>query len=95
VGPDCRGRGVCLENVREFLTKLSRDGYISPGELPDIHRAEAEALEDLATRDPDLIRQMLLVDYQEDDNLFRSFQSTVSRTLHGVKKRGRPKKQNT
>jgi hypothetical protein len=57
-----------------------------------IGETEVEGLMMLAKKSVEQIRNVLLADIERDDNIFKSFQTAVSRKVFPPPKKGRPPK---
>ena len=79
-------------SVEEFLNTLKRNMVLSPMDLKTITPEELDGLEILKEKDPERAKLILIQDIEEDDNLFKSYQSAVYRKIFPAGKRGRPKK---
>lgn len=85
-------RLASASSVGAFLKGLQKNQILSPTDMKLIGKAELDGLRMLQQREPELAKQMLLQDIQDDDNLFKSYQAMVSKRVFPPKKRGRPKK---
>lgn len=80
-------------HIDEFLTSLKHKRFISSSEMINISDEEIEALVYLSRLESrDEINRTLRADISCQDNVFKTFQSTYSRTLFPAPRRGRPKK---
>jgi hypothetical protein len=80
-------------NIRGFLQSLAKQQILTPSDLNLIRDEEVEGLAILYTKPAEQIRNILLQDIEGDNNIFKSFQSAVSKKIFPPGKRGRPKKQ--
>jgi len=78
--------------IGEFIKSLQKGQILSPTDLKLVTKNELEGLRMLQKRDPEVAKQMLMQDIQDDNNLFKSYQAMVSKKVFPGKKRGRPKK---
>lgn len=85
-------RLTASSSAEEFIKGLKKSQILSPTDLRLISKAELDGLRMLQQREPELSKQMLMQDIQDDDNLFKSYQAMVSKKVFPPKKRGRPKK---
>lgn len=81
---------------KEFIELLLSGDHISSREV--ISPGEQEAILTLFTyvyspEGEDLVKEMLICDNSEDNNVFKTFQYFVSYALYQRKKRGRPRKE--
>lgn len=83
---------VASKSVSNFLEALAKEQVLTPTDLKIIDPEEMEGLEILKGKSPDRIKLILLQDIEDDDNLFKTFQSYVSKKVFPPGKRGRPKK---
>lgn len=79
-------------SVDEFLKTLAKEHILTPTDLKIISPEEIEGLEILMDKSEDRIAMILIEDIEDDDNLFKTYQSAVSKKVHPPAKRGRPKK---
>jgi len=79
-------------SIGEFLKGLQKSQILSPTDLRLVTKSEMDGLRMLKDKDPELAKQMLLQDIQDDNNLFKSYQAMVSKKVFPPKKRGRPRK---
>jgi len=79
-------------SVAEFLRNLAKGQVLTPTDLKIIEPEELEGLEILKSKPLENIMLILLQDIEDDDNLFKSYQSLVSKKVFPPGKRGRPKK---
>lgn len=69
------------DNIDRFFDALLTKQIIGPSEVEKMKEEESEALSHLATKPVEDIKEILLTDIEEDDNLFKSFQNYVAKTL--------------
>lgn len=79
-------------DIKGFLQGLEEKHVLSPGDLKLVSDKEVEGLTVLASKSPEQIANVLLHDIERDDNIFKSFQSAVSKKVFPPAKRGRPRK---
>lgn len=79
-------------DVKAFLQELEEKHILSPGDMKLVSDKEVEGLAILSGKEPAQIINVLLSDIERDDNIFKSFQSAVSKKIFPPAKRGRPRK---
>lgn len=79
-------------SVNAFMHGLVKRQILTPTDLKIVQKQEISGLKILMKKDPERVKLILLQDIQEDDNLFKSFQSVVSKKVFPPGKRGRPRK---
>lgn len=80
------------KSVNAFLQGLAKEQVLTPTDLKIISPEELEGLQILKGKPSENITLILLQDIEDDDNLFKTFQSLVSKKVFPPGKRGRPKK---
>jgi len=80
-------------SVEDFLDTLKRNRVLSTMDLKIIKPEEVDGLDILKFKNPDRAKLILMQDIEEDDNLFKTYQSSVYRKVFPAGKRGRPKKE--
>lgn len=103
---ECRNK-ACIEfinlfvlvnhDIYDFLMKLKRHHYFTDIDLKLVKDDEIELLADikriiLEDSDLDEVKNILLQDISQDENILSSYQSIVAKIAFPDKKRGRPKK---
>lgn len=78
--------------VTDFLQSLAKGQILTPTDLKIIAPEELEGLEILKGKPKENVALILLQDIEDEDNLFKTFQSLVSKKVFPPGKRGRPKK---
>lgn len=79
-------------DVKAFLESLVKAHILTPSDLKLVTDQEVEGLALLSQKSTDQIVNVLLHDIERDDNVFKSYQSAVSKKVFPPAKRGRPKK---
>jgi len=79
-------------SVAAFLESLVKSQILTANELKLIEPEEMEGLDILREKEPERAKMILVQDIEEDDNLFKTFQSAVSKKMLPYGKRGRPRK---
>ena len=79
-------------SIQDFLEILIKSQILTQNELRLIEPEELEALEILKGYEPSRAEMILVQDIEEDDNLFKTFQSAVSKKILPYGRRGRPRK---
>jgi hypothetical protein len=82
-------------SVESFLADLVKAQTLTVKELELIEPEEKEGLDILREREPDAIAAILAQDIEDVDNLFKTFQSAVSKKMLPYGKRGRPRKEDS
>lgn len=80
-------------HIKTFIERLVKRRVMTSNEMTLIENNEVAALMLLSNKSKDEIIKVLLNDITRDFNLFKSYQSAVSRKAFPEKKRGRQKKQ--
>lgn len=80
------------DSVTDFLKSLAKSQILTPTDLKIITPEELEGLEILKDKPEENIMLILMQDIEDDDNLFKTYQSLVSKKVFPPGKRGRPKK---
>lgn len=83
---------LAAPSVSKFLEGLAKAQILTPTDLKIISPEEVDGLDILRGKDKERIMLILLQDIEDDDNLFKSYQSLVSKKVFPPGKRGRPKK---
>lgn len=83
---------ACKGDVKAFMKGLVKKRTVTANELKLIEDIEIESLALLCSKTRANIVQMLLMDISRDGNVFKTYQSAVSRKAFPEKKRGRPRK---
>lgn len=79
-------------DVKAFLQSLEEKHVLSPGDMKLVSDKEVKGLAILSGKELAQIVNVLLSDIERDDNIFKSFQSAVSKKIFPPAKRGRPRK---
>jgi hypothetical protein len=82
-------------SVESFLADLVKAQTLTAKELELIEPEEKEGLDILREREPEAIALILAQDIEDTDNLFKTFQSAVSKKMLPFGKRGRPRKEDS
>lgn len=82
-------------SVESFLADLVKAQTLTVKELELIEPEEKEGLDILREREPEAIAAILAQDIEDVDNLFKTFQSAVSKKMLPYGKRGRPRKEDS
>lgn len=83
---------ISAKSINAFLHSLAKEQVLTPTDLKIISPEELDALKILKTRPKENIILILLEDVENDDNIFKTYQSYVSKKVFPPGKRGRPKK---
>ena len=83
---------ISSKSVFDFMQGLAKRQILTPTDLKIVKKQELDGLKILMRKDPERVKLILLQDIQEDDNLFKSFQASVSKKVFPAGKRGRPRK---
>ena len=78
--------------IKLFVEDLVKRRIMTPHDLKIIKDLEIESLVHLASEPQGRIIQILLLDIERDNNIFKSYQSAVSKLAFPERRRGRPKK---
>lgn len=79
-------------DVKAFLESLVKAHILTPSDLKLVSDQEFEGLALLSQKSTDQIINVILHDIERDNNVFKSYQSAVSKKVFPPGKRGRPKK---
>ena len=82
-------------NIKSFIGELVKRRVMTLNDVKIMSDKEVTSLVILSTKPQGDIVQLLLTDIGRDSNVFKSYQSAVSRKAFPEKKRGRPRKQET
>ena len=80
-------------DIYNFLFALKKKQIVTDGDMKIITDREIEHLHYLYyAESKEVVSKMLLTDIELEDNIYSTFQSTISRLMFPTKKRGRPRK---
>lgn len=79
-------------NVKTFINNLMKKHVLSSNDVKLMEDKEVEALTMISMKSQGEITQILLADILNENNVFKSYQSLVSKKAFPNKKRGRPRK---
>jgi len=79
--------------TKTFITLLVKKHIITQNDVKIMEDAEVAALTILSTHSQEEIIRRLLKDISSSDNVFKTFQSAVTKKAFPEKKRGRPRKE--
>ncbi len=79
-------------NVKKFIAALVKKRVMTINDVKIMEDREIESILDLTAKSQGEIVQALMADINRDSNIFKTYQSAVSRKAFPEKKRGRPRK---